>query len=68
MQSAYRKSNSTQTAFHRILSDLVDDFKKGKFAMLSLLDLSAAFDMVDHDILPQRLSTTFGVKDSVKMV
>ena len=63
MQSAYRKCHSTETAVLRVYSDLIDAIERGEFALL--LDLSAAFDTVDHDILLQRLSTTFGVKDSV---
>ena len=40
-------------------SDIVDDMDKGKFVLLSLLDLSAAFDTVDHDILLHSMSTSF---------
>ena len=50
-QSAYRAGNSTETALLRVHHDIVNavDQKKGVF--LVLLDLSAAFDTVDHDIL-----------------
>ena len=67
-QSAYRKGHSTETAVLEIFSDIVDDMDKGKFVLLSLLDLSAAFDTVDHDILLHRLSTSFGVSSDRTMM
>ena len=50
LQSAYIPHRSTETAILRILSDILL-----ALAILSLLDLSAAFDSVDHDTLLIRL-------------
>ena len=49
----------------KVFSDLVDAIEKGKFPMLSFLDLLVAFDTVNHEILLERLSTTFGIKSVV---
>ena len=48
-QSDYKKGDSTEV--RKVFSDLVDAIERGKFTLLSLLDLSMTFDTVDHDIL-----------------
>lgn len=62
MQSAYRKHHSTETAMLRIQNDLLCAVDHHKEAVLILLDFSAAFDLIDHDILLQRLRQRYGIK------
>ena len=47
----------------KVFSDIIDSIEKGNFALLCLLDLSAAFDTVYHEIIEQRLTRSFGIKD-----
>ena len=63
-QSAYRQSHSTETALLRVLNDLHDVIDNGETTLLCLLDLSAAFDTIDHNILIRRLESTFGIRGS----
>jgi len=44
----------------KVMSDIFLALDSGNLAMLSLLDLSAAFDTVDHDTLLRRLQTSYG--------
>ena len=46
LQSAYKRFHSTETALLKIHNDIVDNMDNG--TALTLLDLSAAFDMIDH--------------------
>ena len=64
-QSAYRKFHSTETALTNVLSDILSAIDGGDTALMSLLDMSAAFDTVDHQILLQRLNTSFGISSTV---
>ena len=64
-QSAYRKCHSTETALLRVVNDLLEASDSGHVSILSLLDLSAAFDTIDHDILIKRLHITFGCSGTV---
>ena len=63
-QSAYRRSHSTETALLKVTSDALLAADQGKLTLLGMLDLSAAFDCVDHDILLRRLEISFGFTGS----
>ena len=60
-QSAYRRSHSTKTAFLKVTSDVLLAADRGMITLLGMLDLSAAFDCVDHDILTRRLRISYGI-------
>ena len=59
--SAYRKFHSTETALLKIHNDILSSMDDGRVTALTLLDLSAAFDTIDHTILLRRLGNWFGV-------
>ena len=54
-QSAYRKRHSTETALTRVQNHVLRAMDDSKATVLVLLDLSAAFDTVDHNFLLERL-------------
>ena len=57
-QSACRAHHSTETAVLKVLSDILLAVDAGDLSALVLLDLSAAFDTVDHGILLRRLDSS----------
>ena len=61
MQSAYKGFHSTETALLRVHNDLTRALDNKQMAILVLLDLSAAFDTIEHDTLLKRLRTRFGI-------
>ena len=58
-RSAYRKYHSTETAVFNVLEGLLTKSNQKLVSILALLDLSAAFDTLDHAILLRRLESTF---------
>ena len=64
-QSAYHPHHNTETAFLKVTNDLLSAMDDGKISELVLLDLSAAFDTIDHEILLHHLHNVFGFGDTV---
>ena len=60
-QLAYKKHHSTQTALLKVKNEILMNTNAQAVTLLVLLDCSAAFDTVQHDILLERLSSTIGV-------
>ena len=60
-QSAYRKAHSTETALLKVFNDILVAIDHKECVMLILLDLSAAFDTVNHMALLERMEKQFGV-------
>ena len=62
-QSAYRKHHSTESALLNIHNDFLLNMAKGSVTTLTLLDLSAVFDTIDHTILLNRLNGYYGISE-----
>ena len=61
LQSAYRDKHSTETALIKVQNGIISALDAGSSAILLMLDLSAAFDTIDHDILLSRLCNVYGI-------
>ena len=61
MQSAYRKYHSTESALLKVFNDINTAIDNQHECVLVLLDLSAAFDTIDHKILINRLENKYGI-------
>ena len=62
LQSAYKKGHSTETALLKVQNDILIDIDNKNISILVLLDLSAAFDTIDHEVLLSRLEKRYGIK------
>ena len=64
-QSAHRRNHSTESALTKVFSNFMSAIDIGNFVLLSLLDLLAAFDCVDHEILLNSLGHYFSMQSKV---
>ena len=62
-KSAYRLEYSIEIALTNVLTDLTATLDRNDLSLLALLDLTVAFDTVNHSILLIRLETSFGTQD-----
>ena len=63
-QSAYRKYFSCETSIIMVVNDLLWNFENQEVCAMCMMDLSATFDMVDHQILLQVLQSRCGLSGS----
>ena len=63
-QSAYRVNYSTETALVRLHNDMLRVIDSGEVGGLVLLDMSSAFDTVDHQVMIDVLRRRFDVRDA----
>ena len=64
-QSAYRPGHSTETAILKVVNDLLLAMDEDKLSVLVLLNLPAAFNIIDHDTLLYCLQHVFGIQGTV---
>ena len=64
-QSGYKPNHSCETVLLSIVNEILLNLDKGSCSVLLLLDLSAAFDTVDHEILLSILENEIGLRGTV---
>ena len=65
LQSAYTPNHSTETAIVKVTNDILRGLDRRQCVYLVLLDLSAAFDTIDHQVFLLRLREDYGVSGGV---
>ena len=65
VQSAYRRHHSTETALLHVHSNVQMELDRGLSVFLVLLDLSAAFDTINHEMLLRTLNSRYHISGKV---
>ena len=65
-QSAYRKNHSCETSLVKLVNDILWNMDRQLVTSIVILDLSAAFDTVDHDLLLDVLEARFGITGTAR--
>ena len=64
-QSVHRKFFSCETSLLKLANKLLNEMENQRVPALVAMDLSAAFDTIDHNILLDMLSNQYGIEDKV---
>ena len=64
-QTAYKKNHSCETSLLRLTNDALGAMEQQQATIVVVTDLSAAFDMVNHDILLSILDKRFGLQGNI---
>ena len=62
-ESVYKMLHSTETALLRVQHDISSELDKNRAMLFVMLDLSSAFDMIDHEHLLTLLHDEYGVHE-----
>ena len=65
LRSAHKIFHSTETALLTVTNDIMLSLDKGENVFLVLLDMSAAYDTVNHTLLLARMQKSFGMRGTV---
>ena len=62
-QSAYRSNYSCETSLLKLTNDILWNMENKQVTALIMMDLSAAFDIIDHELLLEILHHRYGISD-----